>query len=241
MRVRLLNPTPVEGGNGATTTTTETKPATPPVDASEGFKAALKRVDGDAMALARDAYSKADQLREENATLKGKLPKDGTVVLEGDDLAAWNSFKGLGKFEDVQKKLDEHAELAVTTQKHEREKLVTKAGKLHGFDPEVLALLVGSETNIEFKPGKDKLGKDIEIAEVVTTETDERGDKQVRTRLDAYMAKHFAKMLPSLKGVPAPQQQPGNQSVLPRAAASRERNDFSGTSDAPQRKPFARV
>jgi hypothetical protein len=187
----LLDPTPTDGG------ATTPPPAAPVADPTEGFKAALKKHGDDAAAFARDVFRDLQETRTQLSAVSAKIPKEGSVVLEGEDAAEWTAVRSLGKAADLKTKLDEHAALSQRLAARERLDLVTAAAKAHGFDPDVLSTLVGPDLAIEIKDGKDRFGKDVKVAEVVAT----ADGKEVRTPLDKYAEKAFPKFLPSLKGV----------------------------------------
>lgn len=171
--------------------------ATPPVDASEGFRAALKKHDNDALSLARDAWVRADDFKRQLAEATGKIPAADAVVLTKDEAAELAAYRGLGKASEVTEKLTLAETLAAQVATNAREKLDAQAAAAHGFDPEVLATLRG-DLKIEIVDGKDRLGKAVKVAEVVTTEGEGKTEKEVRTPLDKYAEKNWAKFLPSL-------------------------------------------
>lgn len=183
----LLDPTPpVETGTAS---------ASAP-DPTEGFKAALKKHGDDAAAFARETYRDLMDARNQLSALTAKIPKDGSVVLEGDDAAEWSQLRTFGKANELKAKLDEREALAARLAKRERDDLLTLAAKSHGFDPEVFATLAGPDLQVEIKDGKDRLGRDVKIAEVIH----QVDGKEARTPLDKYAEKAFPKFLPSLRG-----------------------------------------
>jgi hypothetical protein len=207
------------------TTTAKTETPTPVVDPSDGFRAALKKHEGDATSLARDSWVRAQESARQVADLQGKLPKSGAVILEGDDAAEWAEYRKLGKATEVVTKLGTLGTLETTIAAHDREKLLGQAAKAHGFDPEVLATLAG-DLRIELKDGKDRLGKDAKVAEVVSTVKDDRGEKEERTPLDKFAEKAWAKFLPSLKSASDAKTTPNRvtSTGLPRTEVARDIN-----------------
>jgi hypothetical protein len=215
--IMLMEPTGVAGGGVGVTDPPAAVVVTAPPDPSEGFKAALKKHGDDANSLARESWTNAERYRLEADGLRGKVPKDGTVTLDGTELDEWNAFRKLGKFADVKATLDTLPTLEGKVKGHEREKLLGAAAKAHGFDAEVLATLAGPDLHIEVKDGKDKAGKAIKVAEVVTKTKDDKGvEVEKREPLDKFAEAMWAKFLPSLKGTAAAAAQgtPTNRQVV---------------------------
>jgi hypothetical protein len=199
---RLLHNKAAEG-NG---TSDGKPPETPAVaDPSEGFRAALKKHGDDSTSLARDSWIRAQESARQVTELQGKLPKAGAVILSDEDAAEWAEFRKLGKAKELSEKLGTLGTMEATIASHDREKLIGQASKANGstgplgYDPEVLARLIGTDTVVKVEDGKDRIGKDAKLASVVEM----IDDKEVVTPLDKYMEKHFPKFLPSLKSADA--------------------------------------
>lgn len=205
----LLEPTPAAGGG--------TDPVVPPVvapvaaDASEGFKAALKKHGDDASSFARTTYADNERLRGELATANGKAPKEGSIVLTGEEAKSWGHYKALGAPSDLKKTLDEHGVLSTDNRSLKREKLAGSAAGLHGYNAEVLGTLA-EKLDLEIDELKDdkgqpigldgkaidvkKGGKPVKVAFVKgATEADPR------VRLDEYATANWGAWMPSLKPV----------------------------------------
>jgi hypothetical protein len=136
--------------------TEEKPPVTPPADdkkagpdPTEGYRAALKSANDNTATLAQTLYAEAARLRGELAEARGKAPKDGAVVLAGDDAAAWAEFAQLGKPGEVRAAIEAGTAAAARVKAFEREKLVGAAAQLHGLDAEVLADKAGPDLRIE--------------------------------------------------------------------------------------------
>lgn len=197
---------------------TATPPSPPAADAA--FKAALKRHNDDAYALARDAWERAERLRIEAEDLKTRVPAEGSAVLSGDDANVFAKYRELGPIEDLAAKLAERDTFAATIAAHERRKLVEAAAAGYGYDPDVLDSLPGASA-IDFEFVEEfRNGKKSKFAHV-------KLDGDAKKPLDQYAAETWPKFLPSLKAtaapqphrtstVPSPPQQAGQQPDRPR-------------------------
>lgn len=198
IRFRLLNPTPVEGGNGSSTTTETTKPettATTPATTTttnskaDGFEALAAKHSNDGVGLARNLWDQLQAANAKVAELTGKVAPEGALVLKGDQAKAWNQYTALGKPEDLKTAIAEGTEAKGQVTKFNREKLVGQVARLAGFDPEVLTTLAG---DLDFEIADETVkGKAVQVAKVKVGETS--------TVLGDYAAKNWAKFMPSLK------------------------------------------
>lgn len=134
------------GGNGG-------PPPDPKPDAS--LQRRIKEA-GNAGALAGTLYAENQHLQSQNAALRAKLPKDGDVVLSGDDVAAWNEFRALNlKPAEIKAAVGERDTLKVTVARHDRDKALAD----HGYKPETLGPLLPADASIEEVDGpKDGKG-----------------------------------------------------------------------------------
>jgi len=193
-------------------------PVVPPVvtpDPSEGFRAALKKHGDDATSFARTLHLDAEALRKENAELRGKLPKAGQTLLDGDDATAWKELSAIGKPGEIKARL-EAGDLAVTASNgFAREKLLASAAATLGYDAEVLGQLAG-DLEIEVKDGQ-RQGKTVKVAEVTIRSVDDKGKEVVvKTPLEKHAEKSWGKYLPSLKaGSTTPARSSGTPIVRP--------------------------
>ncbi|MEO6809721.1 MAG: hypothetical protein ABI353_11470 [Isosphaeraceae bacterium] len=211
----LFDPASTDGGGTAPTPAKEPeKAATPPpaADPSEGFKAALAKHSGDALAFAREAYAASSAATAKLAEVQAKLPGKGAVVLAGDDAEAWQAYQALGKPDALKSTVEEAGVLKNQVAARARRDLIGEAAKAHGYDADVLAELPGIDgLKIEIRDGS-RNGKPAKVAHVIETVKD--GDKDVlkEATLDKWIAAHKPKFLPSLaadqgqpKGGPARQ------------------------------------
>lgn len=187
-------------------TKTEAQPPAPPAADDAGFRAALKRHNDDAYALARDAWERAERHRVEAEDLKVRVPAEGSTILSGDDAAAFARYRELGPIEDLASKLAERESFAATIAAHERRKLVEAAAAGYGYDPDVLDSLPGaSALDFEFVE-EFRNGKKSKFAHV-------KLDGDAKKPLDQYAVETWPKFLPSLKATAAPQ--PHRTSTVP--------------------------
>ena len=205
----LLDADATEGGAATTTTTTPPAKGTE-ADPAAGFNAALKAHGDNALAFAREMWAKAEGFRAQADEAKAKLPRAGAAVLEGDDLAEWNAYRGLGrKAAEVKADLDALPTVRSEVAGYRRRDQLAEAAAAHGsdgqplrFSAKVLGRLAG-DLPIEVVDAKVN-GRDVRLAQVVTTAKDDKGtDVETRTPLDKFAAKEWAEFLPSLRQAPA--------------------------------------
>lgn len=196
MRI-LMTPNPTDGTGLPTEKPTSEK--TPPVnDGTEGFRLALAKHSNDTASLARDAFQRNQALEEKIRDLESRLPKAGSIVLDVGSASDLEAFRALGKPEDLKTALDRATENETWRTARERSDVLHSAAKVAGFDPDVLATLVGS-LRIEVRKVKDKTGKDCDVAEVVEVVTVNGKQEERRTTLDKYAESTWPKFLPSLR------------------------------------------
>ena len=224
MPTRILLDSAANDGNAnsnANTQADDKGKATPPparADPSKGYEAALKKHENDHAAMARQTYADSQRYRAERDEARAKLPKDGSLILTGDDAARWGELSKLGKSDEIQAQLEAGKAAASEVSAFRREKLYHQAATAMGFDADVLAGLPGvADLVIEIKDGQ-RNGKPARLAEIVTTVKDDKGnDVEKRIALDKYAETIWPKFLPALKtgayvatpkggGTPAPRQ-----------------------------------
>lgn len=101
-------------------------------------------------------------LRTTNDELTKKAIPEGSVVLSGDDLKVWETYKTLGKPEDLQKTIDTSKELEGKYTTLLQDGIIRDAAASLGYKPTVLGDLVKVR------------GLQVEIVEV---ETEDNGNK----------------------------------------------------------------
>jgi len=168
-------------------------------------------------ALENDNYKfheKNRDLTAENATLKGKVPADGALILAGDDAAAWEQYKALGTASDLKASLEGATTAQMELAGLKREKDVTAFAGTHGLKAPVLLELL--------KPGEELVSKDVAGA-------DGKPVKQAFIKTadgEAPLLEKYAHFAPALlaeaakdqpKGLPYPRQ--SNDGSPPRTAA----------------------
>lgn len=169
-------------------------------DAGKGYEAALAKHGNDAAAMARTIYADNEKLRADNEQLRGKLPADGSLVLNKADAARWSELGKLGTPEEIKAKLADGDAAIGKVAAFERKELTASAAAAHGYDADVLGGLPGfADLAIEVKD-ETKGGKAVRTAEVVATAKDDKGaDVETRTPLDKYAERTWPKFMPALK------------------------------------------
>ena len=74
---------------------------------AKAFQALLAKHNNDAGALATKLFDENHSLREKNRELAAKVPLPGSLVLSGDDVAAWPAYQKLGKPGDLEAAVNE--------------------------------------------------------------------------------------------------------------------------------------
>jgi hypothetical protein len=207
----------------------------PPIDPEKGFEKALARHQGDSQKLSRRLYMDSYKDRERIRELEGKVPPEGSVVLTGDELKAFQDLKKLGKKpEEIHAALTEHAELKSADARRVTEATRKEFADLVGFDAEVLGKLLDDEDiEIEIQEpvgpnGQPQRGRDGKPYRVPMVKTEDPKDKRksLFTALPDYAAKHWAKFLPALKPNGAPKLP--NGTPTPREPAPPPRSPVPG-------------
>lgn len=91
----------------------------------------------------------------------------GVVVLKGDDAKAYESYKALGKPDEIKVKLDELPALKTKVVDGERKTAAMDAAKHLGWNPDATAGMIGDkQLEVSLVDGKDTNGKDIKIPHV---------------------------------------------------------------------------
>jgi hypothetical protein len=156
--------------------------------------------------LLKENYGLRDDkrdLKKELEDLKGQSPEEGAVVLTGDDVATWNSFKELGKtVKEVTESFTKNEELQGELDERDHTLLVHSAAKVAGFNPKVLADLAGAKgLTIEMKDVEVK-GDDDKITKTPTAFV-KAGEKGEAVELTAYAESSLKDHLPSLTNTEA--------------------------------------
>lgn len=86
--------------------------------------------------------TRAQNAEAEVATLKEKLPADGSVTLSKADGERWQAYTALGKVDEVRTTLERVATLETEKAQADREATIRSAG----YDPKKLGRLIGNST-----------------------------------------------------------------------------------------------
>jgi hypothetical protein len=172
----------------------------PNADPTQAFQRRLDKYEGDAMKFATALYDENWQLREKNRQLEGKAPSEGSVVLSKTDAERWESYKALGKPDELKQRLDAHATLETQLAEMKQKDVLREVADLHGYKLSVLL-------------DRDKAagGLKVEIkddAKGVKTAFVKDGDKEAP--ITEFAQQHWADYLPSLKVETATQPRAGN-------------------------------
>lgn len=143
--------------------------------------------EGAVLTLMGENYKAREELRD----LKARLPKDGSVVLEGDDARHWSTYRQFGTPGDLKKALDAGKQHEAEAAGFRKAETVRSAAEVLGFKPGVLATLA-RDLEIEIGEDRGKDGKPVRTAVV-------KGDGESRTPLAEYAEAHWADFLPSLR------------------------------------------
>lgn len=196
---------PISGGDGTETPAEPPVPATPtptpmvtptptpsPPDLGKLVADAVAK-HGDQTSALKSLVADNYALRDDLKTARAKLPKDGTRVIEGDDLKHFDAYREIGTPSDIRKTKEERDALAAENATFKAEKLHGQAASLSGMNPHVLhRLATQDKVEVVILDAKDKAGKDVRVAHV-------KGEGDKTTPLSDYAEKNWAEFLPSLK------------------------------------------
>jgi hypothetical protein len=212
----LLDPKGDEAGNGTST------PKTPDFDPQVAIREAIAK-HGDAERALGYFLRDNRKYRRDNAELKAKLPPEGAVVLQGDDLQAWTEYKALGKAGDLKTALTERDRFRDEAEGLRRAEVHKQAAEVHGYKAAVLERLA-SQDQLQIEVQDTQVnGKPARIA--VVKHEDAKG-KPVETPLPEYVSKHWEAFLPALT----------QESARPRPGTP-PRADATGPVPNPSEKP----
>lgn len=141
----------------------------------------------------KEYRDKIKELETQNRELQGKVPKEGTAVLDVEQAKSWQAYQALGKPEELATVKSGYTAL-------QREQLIGKAAEAHQFKPGVLGKLVGSGLGIDIRD-VEKDGQKTAVAFI------KDGDKEIPL-LD-YVKTNFSDFLPSLQATATPPATPG--------------------------------
>lgn len=178
------------------------------------FQNLLNQKSGDVNALAFQLFQEQHKarvqrrkLRREIKDLEEKQPKEGSIVLSGDDAKIYAELTKDRKLVDVQKLLNDGATQAQELSDLKFRSLVGDAATAHGLKPSVLQELAKSrslvlemgETEFEVDKGGGKKEKGRKPAAFVV----DAQDPKKKTNLDDYLKTSAADFLPALQATKA--------------------------------------
>ena len=173
-------------------------------EAQAAFDNRLKKLEGNAVGLAQQLFSENYTLREQKRVMEGKLIPDGAIVLAAEEAKAWESYKALGKPEEVKQGLDKTTQLQGELDKVQREAILRKAADAAGFkytglvDRDKVARADGKTLAFDVRE-VERDGKKVPVAFVKDGDTERP--------LTDYAESEWADFLPVLKAQGGEQQQ----------------------------------
>jgi hypothetical protein len=218
----LMDPTPAEGNGNPPPVADPVAELTAKVakfeaaeakrlKASEasGFNDQLKARENDAAGFARDLHREVTELRDKLVQAEGRVPA-GHVVLSAKDAQTLETYRKLGKAEELAHAIEAGKAASERVSRMERAEELRTVAEVSGFNPKVLSTLAG---DLRFEIRDEKAGiKDVKVAYVVPKE----GEEGQPVKLADYASKAWAEFMPSLKpgaSQPAPGLPRGHQPV----------------------------
>lgn len=169
-------------------------------DPAAAFQRLLDQHKNDGVAVASKLFDENFQHRTTIRELKAKAPKDGDVVLTGDDVKEWNAFKALNvTATDAEKAIKAVPELEKQNKELSGMESFREIAEL-GLEGSKLKLPVlkdllakHPDAQITFKSEKDADGNEAKVAYIQKT------DKDSAISFAEFAKAEFADYLPSLK------------------------------------------
>lgn len=178
------------------------------LDALNGLASRHGGMDGAGLVLLQENKQYRDRIKaleDELAAVKGKVPGEGAVVLNGEQVGDWTKYQELGKPDDLATVRSNYTQL-------QREQLYSQAAGAHGYKAGVLAKLPGmSDLSLEIREIEQD-GNKVKVAYAKSGEGQERP-------LPDYVKETWGDFLPALQqkpdgqgtGTPWPRQNAGGQ------------------------------
>lgn len=178
------------------------------LDALNGLANRHGGMDGAGLVLLQENKQYRDRIKaleDELAAVKGKVPGEGAVVLNGEQVGDWTKYQELGKPDDLATVRSNYTQL-------QREQLYSQAASAHGYKPGVLAKLPGiADLSLEIREIEQN-GNKVKVAYAKSGEGQERP-------LTDYVKETWGDFLPALEqkpagqgaGTPWPRQNAGGQ------------------------------
>jgi hypothetical protein len=107
--------------------------------ALKAYNKRLEKLDGNSQAMAMMLFSENYQLREKNRLLEGRVSPEGTVMLKGEEAAAWKEYQALGAPAEVKQGLDERTKFQGELSDLRRESVLRKVAEVSQFKYSILA------------------------------------------------------------------------------------------------------
>jgi hypothetical protein len=175
------------------------KPAAEPLTADDVAEL-LKAHGGDQGAAIRSVMADRDKFRDEATELRGKLPKEGHVVLDPERAKTLAAYEAMGDPAGLAKAIEDGKTATAERDDLKFQSHMGEVASLQKWKPGVLADRVkasGIATLIKEEPNpKDAKGAKLRVPHVVL-----EGDKT--TPLTDYAKEHWGDYLPALQTEPA--------------------------------------
>lgn len=190
---------------------------------------------GNAESALRALAYKLNDVERENADyrrrikdLKGKVP-EGSVVLTGDDLKAFEAYKALGTAEDVETRLKAATEVQDKLKGYEKQEQFTQAAQAAKMNSTALAKLYGDHTLVVEGSGEN--------AKVFVSVKD--GETESKVALDEHVKEHYPEFEASLYEQDAPAPSNGSRFIV-QSPARRAASDGKLTQEQIKSRKAAR-
>jgi hypothetical protein len=158
---------------------------------AEALQKALAKHQGDAMALATFLFSDNYDLREKNRKLKEQIPAEGQMVISKSESEKLETYKALGKPDELKTRLEAHATMETENAELKRDGQLRDVAQEAGWKVSVLKdrdKATGSKLEYFFKEEGEQKKK----VPYVKTE-------QGEVSLEKYATENWADYLPALK------------------------------------------
>lgn len=150
--------------------------------------------------LLRDNFDQRDELRdlrEEVRELRGQVPGEDAVVLEGEEADAFQELRERGgDLEDLQEAVQERDQLREDLANRERQDRIQTAADAHGLSAAALTRLVeqdGVDVTVE---EEEEDGETVQVAYIQNGDGEDGGDP---VPLQEYAEEEWAEFLPALQ------------------------------------------
>lgn len=197
------------GGNSGNNTGSGSGNGSGNNDIIQSLQNLIGRNNGDTGAVATLLFNENYQLRDRVRQLEGRVPAEGSMVLTGDQVTAWQAYQQIGDVATVQQRLTDGQTAISERDTLRRDGVLRDVAEMSGFRLSVLQGIRGA-TDLQYEVREvDENGQRVRRAFVRNGET--------TTPVADYANQHWADFLPALRvaqqghgGVPFPAQNAGS-------------------------------